>query len=232
MLFAGERRTAGPRSFPPAAQTAAGKGWRSRALLLHYGLGWYSPGGPNRLVPGRGEEKLMLDVFYGAFSPACFGLLGLWLVVVQIRMHEWQGSAIHRRRAYGVALHFALPGIMSLLALVNAQDPAFWRVSFAIVALGGAVVMATVRSSPGRGERGSSGLGAAPAADQLGMAAYVAAIVLYVLIGALAFAGGVTVLRIEAILLTALIFLGFNVAWLLLFDDKQPSRVQPPAATP
>jgi hypothetical protein len=121
---------------------------------------------------------------------------------------------------------------MSLLALVNAQDPAYWRVSFAIVALGGAVVMATVRSSPGRGERGSSGLGAAPAADQLGMAAYVAAIVLYVLIGALAFAGGVAVLRIEAILLTALIFLGFNAAWLLLFDDKQPSRVQPPAATP
>ena len=50
----------------------------------------------------------MLDVFYGAFSPACFALLGLWLVVVQIRLREWQGSAVHRRRSYGVALHFAL----------------------------------------------------------------------------------------------------------------------------
>ncbi len=54
----------------------------------------------------------MLDVFYGAFSPACFALLGLWLVVVQIRLREWQGSAVHRRRSYGVALHFALRPVL------------------------------------------------------------------------------------------------------------------------
>ena len=78
---------------------------------------------------------------YGAFSAACFALLGLWLVVVQIRLPEWQPSAADRRMSYGVALHFALPGIMSVLALVNPADPAFWRVSFAIIALGGAVVM-------------------------------------------------------------------------------------------
>ena len=90
----------------------------------------------------------MLDVFYGAFSPACFALLGLWLVIVQIRLSEWQGSALQRRRSYGVALHFALPGIMSLLALVNPQDSVFWRVSFAVVALGGAIVLALVRGFP------------------------------------------------------------------------------------
>ena len=106
----------------------------------------------------------MLDVFYGAFSPACFALLGLWLVVVQVRMREWQGSAVHRRRSYGVALHFALPGMMSLLALVDPQDPLFWRVSFAIIALGGAVVLALVRGfplrgGPGRGEAGAAGRG-------------------------------------------------------------------------
>jgi hypothetical protein len=55
----------------------------------------------------------MLTGFYGAFSPACLALLGLWLVVVQVRMREWQGSATHRRRSYGVALIFALPGVMS-----------------------------------------------------------------------------------------------------------------------
>jgi hypothetical protein len=37
------------------------------------------------------------------------------------------------------------------------------------------------------------------------------------------------VLRIEAILLTILVFLGFNVAWLLLFDDRSPARGHPPA---
>jgi hypothetical protein len=27
-----------------------------------------------------------LSAFYGAFSPACFALLGLWLVAVQVRL--------------------------------------------------------------------------------------------------------------------------------------------------
>ena len=180
----------------------------------------------------------MLNVFYGAFSPACFALLGLWLVIVQIRLREWQASAVHRRRSYGVALHFALPGIMSLLALVDPQDSAFWRVSFAIVALGGAVVLATVRGFPARahpaGRAGAAGVsgGAAARPDQLGLAAYVVAIAMYVLIGVLAFAGGLTALRTEAILLTLLVFLGFNVAWLLLFDDRYPAHARPPATAP
>ncbi len=104
----------------------------------------------------------MLDVFYGAFSPACFALLGLWLVIVQIRLREWQGSAVHRRRAYAVALYFALPGIMSLLALVDPLDSEFWRISFAIVALGGAIVLATVRGLPLRGVRPASRARPAP----------------------------------------------------------------------
>jgi hypothetical protein len=35
--------------------------------------------------------------------------------------------------------------------------------------------------------------------------------------------------RTEAILLTILVFLGFNVAWLLLFDDRSPAHGRPPA---
>lgn len=175
----------------------------------------------------------MLNVFYGAFSPACFALLGLWLVIVQIRLGEWQRSAVHRRRSYGVALHFALPGIMSLLALVDPQDSAFWRVSFAIIAFGGAIVLAAVRGLPLRAGRPGAAEAAAPVRpDQLGLAAYVAAIVIYVLIGVLAFKGGLAVLRTEAILLTLLIFLGFNAAWLLLFDDRYPAHGRPPATAP
>jgi hypothetical protein len=156
--------------------------------------------------PGEGEEKVVLDAFYGAFSPACFALLGLWLVIVQIRLREWQGSPLYRRRSYGVALHFAL---------------------------GGAIVLAAVRGYPLRpapaGQPDTAGAAAADRPDQLGVAAYLAAILLYVLIGALAFAGGLASLRIEAILLTLLLFLGFNAAWLLLFDDRYPARGRPPA---
>ncbi len=166
----------------------------------------------------------MLSGFYGAFSPACFALLGLWLVVVQIRLREWQASALHRRRSYGVALLFALPGMMSLLALIDPADPVFWRVSFAVIALTGAAVLTLVSGRPARSmpDR-AGGLPAAPVADQLGLAAYLAAIALYLLIGALAVVGGLEVLRTEAVLLTLLVFLGFNVAWLLLFDSRQSS---------
>jgi hypothetical protein len=130
-----------------------------------------------------------------------------------------------------VALTFALPGVMGLLALIDPQDPAYWRVSFAIVALGGAVALVAVRGFPVRRDRTSAGAAAWPLPDQLGLAAYIAAIVLYVLIGALALAGGAAVLRVEAVLLTVVLFLGFNVAWLLLFEDPGPSRARSPTTS-
>ena len=61
----------------------------------------------------------MLTDFYVAFSTVCFTLLGLWIIVVQTRHAEWRRSVVHRRRAYGVALHFSLPGLMSLLWLIR-----------------------------------------------------------------------------------------------------------------
>jgi peptidoglycan/LPS O-acetylase OafA/YrhL len=165
----------------------------------------------------------MLDAFYGAFSTACFALLGLWLVIVQMRLSEWEKDPERRRRSYGVALHFALPGIMSVFALIDSQVAAFWRVSFAIVAFGGAVVMVAVRGFPAQPGRGR-GL---PVSDRLGVAAYAVAIILYVLIGVLALVPGRDLLRTEAVLLTALVFLGFNVAWLLMFDDSPPAGTRP-----
>jgi hypothetical protein len=177
----------------------------------------------------------MLDAFYGAFSPACLALLGLWLVVVQMRLPQWQASAAapaYQRASYGIALQFALPGLMSVLALVDAGDPVYWRTSFEITALGGAVVLIALRGLFGR--RGRRAGRAGPAADSrlgggLGLAAYVVAIAAYLVVGALAFIGGPTVLRVEAILLTGLVFLGFNAAWLLLFDSGPDSRPTGPA---
>jgi hypothetical protein len=156
----------------------------------------------------------VLKDFYISFSAVCFTLLGLWLIVVQTRHAEWRGSALHRRRAYGVALHFSLPGLMSLLALVNPDSSALWRTSFAIVAIGGAVVLIAVRGA---------------ARGKLGLTAYIFAIALYTLIGLLAIAprivGGLgldtTPVRVEAVLLTILVFAGVNVAWLLLFEEAQ-----------
>ena len=116
---------------------------------------------------------------------------------------------------------------MSALALIDVKTSAFWRVSFFVVALSGAGVMAAMRGYPVR-PNGHRGFRALPRPDQRGLAAFVAAIVLYILIGALAVVGGIRALRAEAVLLTLLVFLGFNVAWLLLLAE----RVEPPESAP
>jgi hypothetical protein len=150
----------------------------------------------------------MLTVFYNAFSPACFALLGLWLVIVGLRLPDWkksdeaQQNHVHQRRSYGVALYFALPGVMSVLALVNPDDSTYWRVSFIIIAFGAAPVMYLLHDRIEKIPR------------WLDEAVRGATIVAYILIGVLAILRS---LRPEAILLTFLVFLGFNVAWLLLW---------------
>jgi hypothetical protein len=159
----------------------------------------------------------MITDFYVSFSATCFTILSLWLVVVQQRYRAWAEDSALRRRSYGVALHFSLPGIMTLLALVDPQSPALWRTSYAVVALGGVIVVAAVR-------------GAVP--DTLGKAAYIAAIVLYAVVGIVAIVPhllrdiGITAapVRVEAVLLSVLVFLGVNVAWLLLFDVTAADR--------
>ena len=159
----------------------------------------------------------MLKDFYLSFSAVCFTLLGLWLIVVQTRHAEWRGSALARRRAYGVALYFSLPGLMSLLALVDPDSSVLWRTSFAIIAIGGAVVLIVLRGA---------------AVGKIGLAVYIFAIAVYALIGLLAIAprivGGLGLdaapVRVEAVLLTILVFAGVNVAWLLLFEETPSDR--------
>lgn len=149
----------------------------------------------------------MLTIFYNAFAPACFALLGLWLVIVTIRLPDWnksdaQQKHVNQRRSYGVALYFALPGIMSVLALINPDDSTYWRVSFIVIAFGAAPVMYLLHDRIERIPR------------WLDEAVRGATIVAYLLIGVLAILRS---LRPEAILLTILVFLGFNVAWLLMW---------------
>lgn len=163
-----------------------------------------------------GGGLVVLTDFYIVFATVCFTLLGLWIIVVQTRHAEWRQLAIHQRRAYGVALHFSLPGLMGLLSLIDPASTALWRISFAIVAGGGAIVLVLVRG---------------PGPTRLGVAAYLVAVVLYLLIAVVAIAPGLLAdlgisarpLRVEAVLLTIVVFLGANVAWLLLFEET-PSR--------
>jgi hypothetical protein len=163
----------------------------------------------------------MLDEFYAAFSPGCLALLGLWLVAVQMRADEVRASPALRRRTYVVALFFVLPGLMSVIALIDPANPAFWRASFAIIGLAGAAVL-----FPGHG---------LPGGTRVRNAADIVALILYLVIAVVAVIGGLDMERTAAVLLTALIFLGFNIAWLFLFTplDATAAKESPVApATP
>jgi hypothetical protein len=165
------------------------------------------------------EAANVLRNFYLALAPVSFTLLGLWLIVVQTRHTEWRRSRRSRRRAYAVWLQFALPGLMSLLSLVDTTSEALWRVSFGSVATVGVAILVVSWSK----ERSRD------AALVYGVALF-----LYALVALLAAAPGlvnhfdssINALRTEAILLSMLIFVGVNVAWLLLFGEGEDPEEQ------
>jgi hypothetical protein len=158
----------------------------------------------------------MLESFYGAFAPLSFTVLGLWFIIVQTRHADWSVSREHRRRASAVSVQFALPGLMSLLSLVDPGSKTLWRVAFTATSVIGALTLLAL--STGRlGRRRSS---AANALQWLA-AAFFAAIAAVAISPAIVTHIGISAapLRVEAFMLSLLVFLGVTVAWLLLFDD-------------
>jgi hypothetical protein len=157
----------------------------------------------------------VLNDFYAAFAPLSFTVYGLWLIVVQTRHADWRRSPEHRRRAYAVSLHFALPGLMSLLALIDPTNVTVWRVSFAASAAAGALILGYIQFSPIPTPRG-----------RLWQLESIVSILLYVLVVLVALAPGVAAdlgapIRVEAVLLSLIVFLGINVAWALMFDEVE-----------
>jgi hypothetical protein len=152
---------------------------------------------------------ITLAGFYAAFSPACFSLLGLWLVVIQIRSGVWLNP--HRKKqAYAVTLFFAAPGTMTLLALIDPASTLTWRVIFIFVSVLGVagMVMFGAPHHPRHHD-------AFDVSDQL---VYWLAIGIYVAIAVLAFLPQHT-LRLEGVLLTVLMLLGVLLALMLMFAE-------------
>lgn len=155
----------------------------------------------------------MITNFYLAFAPLSFTVLGLWFIVVQTRHAEWSVSREHRSRASIVALQFALPGLMSLLAVVNPNSKTMWRVSFTVTALVGAAALLAL--TVGRGTR-------APLLE----AGHGLSFLMFLAVGLVALSPSLVndvglhakPLEVEATLLSLLLFVGVAVAWFLLFD--------------
>ena len=177
---------------------------------------------------------LMLTDFYTAFSPACFSLVALWLAIITLgegwhnNHHHYPASVnlpegdaatrslesrrqqlTHRQRqAYIVALYFAAPGTMSLLALIDPQSTSWWRSFFIIVSVLGVAGMLLLGPFPNRQPH--------HLLDVSDHVVHWIAIGLYLAIAALALPP-LHALRIEGVLLTVLVLLGVHVALRLMF---------------
>ncbi len=165
----------------------------------------------------------VISNFYLAFAPLSFTILGLWFIVVQTRHAEWSVSREHKSRATIVALQFALPGLMSLLSVVNPNSKSLWRISFTLTSLVGAAALLALTIGHGR---------RAPLFE----AGHALAVLLFGAVAVVALKPSLVSdvglkaapLQVEATLLSLLMFFGVAVAWLLLFDG---TPTQPTAQT-
>jgi hypothetical protein len=154
----------------------------------------------------------VLESFYEVAAQASFTLLGLWWLVMQSRRSSW--SPDHRRAASAISLQFAVPGMMSLVSLVDADSSVLWRLSFGITAVAGALALILLHG----------GMPAAFRNAGAARASYIVAFVLYASIALVALLAdvireaGAHPQQLDAILLALLFFVGLWIAW-LLFDE-------------
>jgi hypothetical protein len=157
-----------------------------------------------------------IDAFYRALATAAFTLLGLWWVVVVARYARGEGSPLQRRHAYGIALYFLLPAIMSLIASVNSDLSTLWRLAFGACAAIGMVEVVLYLATGG-------------ARTAIGLVLRGCGLTLYALIALVAFrppvvadAGlGLHPQELESVLLGGLLFVGAHLVWLALTEPAE-----------
>ncbi len=79
--------------------------------------------------------------FYQALAGISFTLLGLWFAVLQFGHGGWRSDIERHRSGLHIALHFFLPGMASLAAMLAAGTPGglMWRLAFIVAGLVGLV---------------------------------------------------------------------------------------------
>jgi hypothetical protein len=163
---------------------------------------------------------VVLTTFYMAFSPSCFSLLGLWLVIIAINADNWLNLGhVQQKQAYAVALFFAAPGTMSLLALINPDSTTVWRVVFSLISLMGVGCVALF----GPVHHGHSH----EPLDISDHVVYWGTVALYLAIAALAITPA-PVLEYEGVLLTVLMLVGIHVALRLMLAARAPGKTDSP----
>jgi hypothetical protein len=165
------------------------------------------------------------DTFYATAAGLCFALLGFWWVVVQFRHRELTHERSHRRLAFVVSLHYILPGLMSLAALLAADQGILWRLAFAsagAAGMAGALVAArTVRSPVGAIALVSRG-------EWIALPLYAALTAVALAPSVVGEATGLAPLQVEGLLIVGILLLGLLFSW-ALFTDPGASEPGAPA---
>jgi hypothetical protein len=157
--------------------------------------------------------------FYATTSAVSFTLLGFWWVVVQFRHDEMTRDPGRRRLAFVVSLHFILPGLMSLGALLTADAPLIWRLTFATAGIAG--MLAVVLASRGVAEP-TGAIATVGRFEWLALPLYLVLTIVAISPDLLKGATGLAPLQVEGAIMTLLVFLGIVFAW-ALFTEPQPT---------
>jgi hypothetical protein len=144
-----------------------------------------------------------LQAFYQAIATVSFLLLGFWWPVGRAAP-----PGAPARHAYGVSMYFFLPGLMSLMASVNSELTTLWRVAFALTGVIGALEVVLYLRAGSRGA-GQLALRALGSVDYLLIVIVALAPALTMELGL-----GLKPREAEAILLTIMLLIGANIAWL------------------
>ena len=175
--------------------------------------------GRARLSPITGADydpAVDTNVFYATSAGLCFTLLGFWWIVVEFRHADLTRDRASRRFTFLVALHFIIPGLVSLASLV--ATGALWRIAFGLAGLGGLAAVIT-----------GIGIGTRPGPMRnLGRAAWLG-LPLYALVTLIAFVPdlartvvGLEPLQVEGLTLVVILALGVLLAWFLF--NSAPDR--------
>lgn len=162
-----------------------------------------------------------LSAFYGTFSTIAFTVLGLWMFVAQARFREWMGNPDQFRRASAVSVAFAFPGLMSLMALINSESKALWRIAFCATSVAAILVLLALRGRPG---------GTPPGLNEVANWVAVALFACIALVAAWPdLVDGVGLKgqyrHVEFLFFCLLLGDGLVIAWVMLFDElPSPDR--------
>jgi hypothetical protein len=156
--------------------------------------------------------------FYATTSAVSFTLLGFWWVVVQFRHDEMTQDAGRRRLAFVISLHFILPGLMSLGALLTADAPIVWRITFGTAGIAGMVAVVVAS----RGVKEPTGaIAAIGRAEWIALPLYAVLTIVAISPDVAGSTVGLIPLQVEGIVMTLLVFFGIVFAW-ALFTEPHP----------